>query len=163
MSTPEPEINHAKQNAANWLDNIVEMVQRLEHADSCTFSFDEYKEDKTVCDAHDEITFDTEKEYDEYHDLEDAERAINDSPLSVQVRSDWEDSKVQFDPYEYNILLSTGGPALRIYGQLDQYNQPDNADLQYQDWFTPWESYYIEDDEKRRCLLEYARRFYFGE
>jgi hypothetical protein len=139
------------------------MVQRLEHADSCTFSFDEYKEDKTVCDAMTRSLLTPKRNTTNTTTLRDAERAINDSPLSVQVRSDWEDSKVQFDPYEYNILLSTGGPALRIYGQLDQYNQPDNADLQYQDWFTPWESYYIEDDEKRRCLLEYARRFYFGE
>jgi hypothetical protein len=60
------------------------------------------------------------------------------------------------------ILLSTGGPALRIRGELDEYKQPYRAWLEYQDWFTPWTEYHG-DNVDTDALLAFAAYFYFGE
>ena len=88
--------------------------------------------------------------------LEDAEQRINDDPLAVQVRSGWCDVGAEMEAEEYNILLSTGGPATRIIGDLNQYGEPETATLQAQDWFTQWQDYEGGDEE---TLLRYASRF----
>jgi hypothetical protein len=95
---------------------------------------------------------------------EDAEQAIQEDPLSVEVRKDWytpgsEDDK----PTEFNILLCTGGPAVRIIGSLDQYCQPDEARLEYQDWFTCWTVLHGMTDAQSDALLTYCQQFYYGE
>ena len=61
---------------------------------------------------------------------------------------------------EFCILLTTGGPAVRIRGELDEYNEPRRAWLEVQDWFLPWTEYVCADSD---VLLNYARCFYFGE
>ena len=62
-------------------------------------------------------------------------------------------------PFEFCILLSTGGPASRIRGELDN-GEPCRAWLEVQDWGTPWTQYF---DIEQDTLLAYARCFYFGE
>lgn len=93
---------------------------------------------------------------------EDAEQRIHEDPLSIEVRSDWHSPGESGTPDEFCILLGTGGPAIRIIGELNQYNEPLRARLQAQDWFTVWTDYRgdaISDDD----LLTYCRCFYFGE
>ena len=88
---------------------------------------------------------------------------INDSALEVSVRDEWRsvwcgDSNQLFNaPVEYQILLSTGGPAFRIVGRLDRYAEPESATLQFQDWGTPWV-----DVWEGKNTLKYASAFYFG-
>lgn len=133
MST---EKNHAIENGRGWLSNICEMVeaQRLAH------------------------------ESGEPEAIDAADSAINEAPLSVEVRSGWytpgDDAGA---PEEYAITLSTGGPALRIWGTLDQYGQPDVAWLQWQDWGTPWTNmpYDPETDKLMRHVLTFAQQFLF--
>ncbi len=91
--------------------------------------------------------------------LEDARRAIEEDPLSIEVRSDWASVGATLSPSEFCILLSTGGPATRIIGELDR-GEPTKARLEVQDWFTPWTEYPQADEE---VLLAYARVFYWGE
>ena len=94
---------------------------------------------------------------------EDAEQRIQEDPLSVEVRSGWVSAGSSMDAFkaeEFNILLCTGGPAVRIMGELDQYGQPDRAWLEVQDWGTPWTQYFQAD---QATLLTYAQQFYFGE
>lgn len=93
-------------------------------------------------------------------DREEAEQRIHEDPLSIEVRSDWVSNKEEMEPAEFKILLATGGPAVRIIGELDQYKQPSSARLQVQDWFTPWTEYVNADSD---TLLTYCRCFYFGE
>jgi len=93
-----------------------------------------------------------------------AERAIQEHPLSVEVRVDWhtpwtEDQK----PTEFKILLCWGGPACQIVGDLDEYGQPENPVVEYQDWGTPWTAYRETTDEQDEALLAYCQQFYFGE
>jgi hypothetical protein len=92
---------------------------------------------------------------------ETAHEAIHQDALSVEVRGDWQSpgDTSQQHATEYRILLSTGGPATRISGELDQYGEPTTARLEAQDWFTPWTEY---RDANEDVLLEYARVFYFG-
>ena len=93
---------------------------------------------------------------------EKIEEQCREQPLSVQIRGGWYKPGDESEPEEYEILLATGGPAVRITGNLGSYNKPADADIQGQDWFTPWES--IEttsaDDD---ALLWFASLFYYGE
>ena len=62
----------------------------------------------------------------------------------------------------YMILLGTGGPAMRITGELDEYDMPASADYQYQDWGTEWTSG-RPNSEQEKLLVDFASLFYFGE
>lgn len=93
---------------------------------------------------------------------EQAVEEIQEDPLEVSVRGGWHTPGETADDEEYLILLCTGGPAVRITGDLGQYNEPKTARLEYQDWFTPWVEYRL-DSEEEEILLTYARQFYFGE
>ena len=99
----------------------------------------------------------------EEYEEQDAEEAIQEDPLEVSIRANWhspgEDTDVDL---EYKILLCTGGPAVRIIGELDRYKQPDSVKLQYQDWGTGWETLWT-DAEEDEALLSYAQHFYYGE
>lgn len=72
---------------------------------------------------------------------DDARQVITEDALSVQVRSDWHNPGEDSEASEFMILLCTGGPAVRIIGELSEYKEPESARLEYQDWGTPWTSY----------------------
>jgi hypothetical protein len=95
---------------------------------------------------------------------EDGLQAIHEDPLSVLIRDSWHEpgKPAEDGPEEYEILLSTGGPATRIRGELDQYCQPETARLEVQDWFVPWQEWRGEGWSED-VLLDYARCFYFGD
>ena len=85
---------------------------------------------------------------------------IMEMPLSVSVRSGWQTPGVNDQsPEEYELLMGTGGPAVRIYGRLDQHGRPRSAELQGHDWFTPWERPTVAQDEE--VLLHFAGYFYY--
>ena len=91
---------------------------------------------------------------------------IQEDALSVEVRSDWHTPGDGDDkPTDYKIVLTTGGPALQIIGELNEYGEPENAKLQWQDWGTPWTDIWTHEstDIDSGILLEYAQCFYFGE
>jgi hypothetical protein len=96
---------------------------------------------------------------------EDAETRIQEDALSVEVRSGWvSPGHPDFEPEEFVILLCTGGPAVRIRGEISG-GQPSRAWLEVQDWFKPWTEYTGSYGEApvRDILLAYASQFYFGE
>jgi hypothetical protein len=141
------EENHAISNARGWLATICEAMdafKALEEGDA------------------ESVTLDG----DTFDDLDDLRQRIEEGPLSIQVRGGWhtpgdpDGSKAE----EYEILLSTGGPALRIIGELDEYCQPyGTPQLQWQDWFKPWTDYNETTTEEDESLALYVRQFYFGE
>jgi hypothetical protein len=96
----------------------------------------------------------------ELYEGQDAREAIEQDALSVEVRSDWHEVGAKNPDMEFCILLSTGGPATRITGELDEHGEPSVAKLEVQDWFQPWTEYRDADEQ---VLLSYARCFYFGE
>jgi hypothetical protein len=95
------------------------------------------------------------------NDRESAEQTIHESVLSVMVRDGWHapGQLCEDGAEEYEILLTTGGPALRIYGKLDRWYQPESAALEMQDWFLPWERFDCDEE----TLVAFASKFYFGE
>lgn len=146
------ETNYAEQNAKGWLESIVEMVAALKAFD------DEDREDETP------VTIDG----DVMESRDDVEQRIQESPLSVQVRGGWHNVGEEAEDEEFEILLTTGGPALRIIGDLGQYRAPERPRLQYQDWGTPWTEYIIpfddpQHDEKREAIQTFCEQFYFGD
>ena len=92
-------------------------------------------------------------------DEEDARQRIQENPLSVEVRSDWVSPGEELTAGEFQILLCTGGPAVRIVGELYR-GEPCRAWLEYQDWGTPWTQYFGADSD---TLCRYASFFFFGE
>src|SRR5437773_12473812 len=91
-----------------------------------------------------------------------AETRIQEDPLSVEVRADWHAvGAEQSRATEFRIELCTGGPAVRIIGDLNQYCEPENPRIECQDWFTPWRTLASVTDEQNNALLEYCRVFCF--
>jgi len=88
---------------------------------------------------------------------EDAEQRIQEDALSLRIFGERVDGEWQADRFE--LLLTTGGPAVRIMGELDANSEPDRAWLEVQDWGTPWTQYY-EPGVGDLCLT-YARCFCF--
>ena len=132
MSEPD---NRAEEQAKRQLKSILAMVKALRKAE---------KNDNE--DA-----------------IEKARQAIEEDPLSVETRSGWRSPGTSDEEdVEYCILLSTGGPASRIYGELGECNEPSTAAIQYQDWGTPWTTLRPLSENEEKALLEYARCFYWG-
>lgn len=104
-------------------------------------------------------------ELDKYAELGAARNAILEDALSVDTRGDWHapGNTAAGKPTEYQILLSTGGPATRIIGTLNEWCEPETAVLEAQDWFLPWTAWNANSEEDDDVLLAYARQFWFGE
>ena len=132
------ETNHARDNAHAWAQTIADMVAALETCEDCEGA----------------IT---------------AQEAIQEAPLSVEVRSGWyRPCDAEPGAVEYQILLSYGGPSLRITGQLGAHGEAGTAHLEYQDWGTPWTRYHPAHgdalfDSHNTDVLTFAQQFYFGE
>lgn len=102
-----------------------------------------------------------------------------EQPLSVCVRSWWTEVGKEMEAYEFQLLMATGGPAVRIVGTLDDYMQPiaRSIRLEVQDWGTPWtplnlmDNCKIDDDKSRIELADHRRdalewfcfNFYYGD
>lgn len=130
--------DHAISNAKGWLSEIVALVAALKAAEAA-----------------------------DDHEAVDAKRQeIEEGPLSLQIRNGWytPGDPDKGGPAEFELLLSTGGPALRVVGELDEHAQPwGTPRLQWQDWGTPWTDYHETTDEDDEALSAYAACFYFGE
>lgn len=87
---------------------------------------------------------------------------IQADPLEITVRSNWEGVGKSMRPAEYRILLCTGGPAVMLTGELDDFLQPASVRLEYQDWFLPWARYPLTQEQSNACMT-YANCFYYGE
>ncbi len=133
--------NHAREQALLQLESIKELVQALKNVDTSAYDDDEREERRA-----------------------EALEAITEDALSVLVRSDWHTpgDKDFSGPYQYELLLCTGGPAVRIKGTLDE-GIPFTAQLEYQDWGTPWTRLTDLTSEDVDALKAYATCFYYGE
>ena len=131
---------HAIQNAKNWLETIVEWANALE-AD----------------------VFPTKIEGETFEDADTLRERVLEAPLSVQVRDGWRDPYGKSDgSEEFMILLSTGGPALRVIGELDHRRCPDDSRLEWQDWGEPWTKLETTNEEDN-ALRVFVEQFNYGE
>ena len=93
-----------------------------------------------------------------YESREDVEERIQEYPLSVEVREGWKEPGTVGNLDDFQILLCTGGPAVRIRGELNN-GEPCRAWIEYQDWGTPWMQFF---DANQSVLVDFCSRFYFG-
>jgi hypothetical protein len=135
---------HTADNAKAWTESIIEAWAACKRLD----------EGET-----EEETIDGQT----YADREEIEDMMRESALEVSVRSDWHNPGETGEPTEYKVLLSTGGPALRIAGPLGLYGQPMEPNMQWQDWGTPWTTYTLGHEDEQESLEWFANLFYFGE
>lgn len=159
------EKNRAREQAENQVVGISEMVNDYEMALAFeNWEFLDISERIELCQEEDFSIFAARREEAPVdNDPDEAREIIKQDPLSIEVRSDWHCPGSQNGkPDEFMILLCTGGPAVRIIGDLNEYCKPCSASVEYQDRFTPWENYPLNSDEKRK-VLEYCSFFYFGD
>lgn len=89
---------------------------------------------------------------------DEAREAIEQDPLSVEIRSGWASTKEDFEPEEFRIVLCTGGPHVEIVGDIDR-GEPSRPRILYRDWLVAGE--FLDFD--RDTVLSYCRVFYFGD
>lgn len=158
MTAERDQLSHAEQNAEAWSDTITAAWEAygfcVEEGEGKYLS----REAKAVLKDHG---------YDGTNHnavLDLIEETMRESVLSVEIREGWKepDDGASFDPTEFRILLTTGGPALRIMGELDN-SEPSRCWLQHQDWGTPWTQYFSRSSERATALRWFASLFYYGE
>lgn len=164
----ETNTDTARAQAEAQLQHIRELLEWQSHANKC---------DKHDADSACEFGNYTSREFvgqitgnmTDYriatHDTDTATQAIHELPLSVMVRSEWFSVGLHRNEIriaEFEILLCTGGPAVRITGTLNQHGEPETARLEYQDWGTPWTEYVEYLKPADPALLRFSNQFYFG-
>jgi hypothetical protein len=151
--------NHAQDQAAAQYESIVQMLAAL------TCDYDRLEELRDLEEGNHldkgelEELAQLEDEAGDCTDQDDALQRIMDDPLEVQVRSDWTTPGEELEANEFMILLCTGGPAVRIVGELNR-GEPCRAWMEYQDWGTPWTRYCGASSD---TLCQYASNFSFGD
>jgi hypothetical protein len=133
--------NHAIGNARAWAASIHEAMtayQALESGEA------------------ESVTYEGET----FEDADELRQRIEEMPLSLQVRDGWRSpGEERADPEEFEILLSTGGPALRIYGEIGAAYPA----LQWQDWGTPWTDFRDTTDAQDEAISAFVGLFWFGD
>jgi len=93
-------------------------------------------------------------------DEDEIREKIEELPLEFSVRSNWMNPFAGgLVPGEFQLLMCTGGPAVRIVGELGSHNEPQRVEVQYQDWFTPWTAYDFPDSQSWSKVLEFCEVF----
>ena len=133
------EKNHALDNAVGHIESIVQDYEKLSYLESLN-----------------PTTIEQEEE------IEQTKESILNSALSVEFRSGWTSNPNELEIEEFKILLTWGGPALRVIGDLNQYKEPENVKMQYQDWGTCWTDFEITENQQE-ALDWFCNCFYFGE
>jgi hypothetical protein len=110
------------------------------HTDNQVHQLLNLEDDEEITDDHREQLADEDPE----QIKDDAEQAIHDDPLEITYRSGWFNINdgMPEKPEEFCVLLTTGGPAVRIMGELDEHGNITRAYMQVQDWGTAWTDYY---------------------
>lgn len=86
---------------------------------------------------------DLEEQAGEYADRDEAQNAIYETPLSVEVRSGWHSvGEDAGDPEEFRIVLCTGGPHVELTGDIG-----GTVRVAFKDWGESGE-YYPDADER---------------
>ena len=160
--------DHARDQARAQMASIAEMVaaanmdwERLEELRDM-FADHEVLEDGGINpetfgavypDEADELA-ELEETAGDCEDYEDAMRRIYEDPLSVDFRSGWSSDPNDLQPEEFQILLCTGGPAVRLMGELGFNGEVARVWMEFQDWGTPWTQFFDVDTD---ALTTYAQ------
>src|SRR5690606_22339259 len=150
--------NRALEQARAHLATIMALARRSQHArerDGTECTLPDTDSLAGLCEVGDTATA---EQREQYHDETSAFDSIAEYPLETRVLTDNDGVPAG----EYEILLATGGPAVRIVGRLNELGEPVTADLQCRDWFAPWDSVEVSGEEAA-ALLAFAGQFWFEE
>ena len=132
MTTTTHEVSHGEANASAWFDTIAAAYEAHQFCTEGGEGRDLTREAKAVLREHGH-------DGDNLGEVAEAiEQQMRESPLSINVRSNWQNPSEELTPGEFQILLSWGGPALRVMGELDDNAEPCRYWMEQQDWGTPW-------------------------
>ncbi len=150
--------------AARCIKSMKDDLDALHHAQKCHRK-DCKRGSETVTRKRDDGTTYKQNVHEHpevWHSEDDARQVIEEGHYGAEVRSDWHTPGGEAEDIEYRVCLGGGGPASQIVGVLGQFNQPESARFQFQDWFQPWTTAHttMEQDE---IMLEWVRNLYFGE
>lgn len=150
---------HAEQNAQAHLDTISTLWELHDFLDNPRRDADGFAEltdeaRELLSEIADARTFDELGR----DDAEAVTEYARELALSVCVRSGWVLVGEPLEPEEFELLLSTGGPACRIVGDLRD-EEPCRAEIQWQDWGTRWTPL---AGQRSDALDWFAGLFYFG-
>lgn len=143
------EKSHAESNADAHADTILELYRAWKQ-------LDEGEKDTVEADGCD------------FTDASELIDHARDGILSLEVRENWHAPGENGEINEFNILLTTGGPALRIVGGLGSCGRPSSgaASFQIQDWGIPWTDYNpkaASENDWDDAFDWYLNLFYYGE
>ncbi len=134
----------AIENARAWIENITSLYHAYRK-----LSRGEAEEVEVEGNR-----FDSEEELLEY---------CTELPLGVSVRGTWHapgDTETAIVPVAYQVLLTTGGPGLRLIGDLDSDRIPVSVRVEYCDWGVPWTEWTGYADEE--ALLWFVELFWWA-
>lgn len=149
MTTTLPKLTHAEENAQGHAEKILALYRGYL---------------AITGDGASDATIDGEI----YTDAEEIEDHARECALSVEVRTGWyvPGTITREAPAEYQIVLTCGGPALRIRGRLNETGEPETARLEWQDWGTQWTGYLVigaSSADIDAALMWYVSLFCFEE
>lgn len=165
MTTKEREkLSHAEQNAISWRDMITSSHEAWRF---CAAEFHHLSQQaRNLSDEARQVLKGHGFDGNNHQEVAEAiEENMQAAPLQVAVRcSQWHDPSSSWDlsPDEFQILLSTGGPALRVTGDLES-GRPVDTRLEHQDWGTPWTHQRSTHAFQVDALNWFAGLFWFGE
>ena len=130
--------DNSREQAEAQLENIIDMMERYEKAQN---------------DGDEDA-------------IEAIRQEVDEDPLEILTRStEWntlgKTKSGEQKPDEFMILLCTGGPAVRIIGDLDEHQSPTNIRLEYQGWGEDWQRFYLDAKHKEIALQAYCEIFSF--
>lgn len=106
---------------------------------------------------------------------EEIEDTARERPLDIEVRGSWHSPGQSTTATKFQIMLTIGGPELRIHGRLNEHGEPerDTLRLEWQDWgtqWTAWTGYFTDGGDasaEREAYIDvlewFADLFYYGE
>jgi hypothetical protein len=163
MKTEEQEqLSHAERNAIGWIEQITAAHEAHQF---CAAGFHTLSQEGRNLSREAKACL-KEHGYDgTNHDVvaEWIEDAMREAPLSVEVRHEWHPPGEEGDLEDFRILLSTGGPALRIVGELSRWAEPRRCWLEIQDWYEPWTRFWTRHEREANALQWFASLLYYGE
>jgi hypothetical protein len=139
-TTPTTELSQAEANAKAWAESIDAAHEAwqfcVEEGEGKHLS----TEAKAVLKKHgyDGANHDVVAQW-----IEDA---MQEAALLVEIREGWRcpGESASMEPTEFQVLITTGGPALRLMGELCN-GEPERCWFEHQDWGTPWTRYHSPD------------------
>lgn len=136
---------HAEQNARGHLEEIAQLWRLAEWAQddepAADLAWPDRARLRELTDKGTDLSpFASRRGRDDLR--EKIEELAREQALSAEVRDAWrapgERAEEGESPEEWRILLTWGGPALRLRGDFNQHGEPCSPVLECQDWGTPW-------------------------